>query len=165
VADVRSVLIQTEFAFESGLHRCPGRYPVLFASQAQSDIRKRLLYSIYVLDRLLALELGSPTMLSDTDIDVCLPGATEKHGPLQVDGQLVGNKRKRQSDVQAHLARSSSYGSPFGPGSGAHDRSNSVSGEAMRLRPAQAMIRISAISGRLMDTFNKSRKYRANGRE
>jgi hypothetical protein len=128
-------------------------------------MRKRLLYSIYVLDRLLALELGSPTMLSDTDIDVCLPGATEKHGPVQVDGPMVGNKRKRQSDVQPHLVRTVSYGSPFGAGSSAHDRSDGLSNEAMRLRPAQAMIRISAISGRLMDTFNKSRKYRANGRE
>lgn len=163
--DHRTVLTATELAFESGLHRCPGRYPVLFASQANSDMRKRLFYSIYVLDRLLALELGSPIMLSDTDIDVCLPGATEKHGPLQAEAQNAGHKRKRQADARPILDRSAPRGSPFGASvrGGAQDRSGEASNDATRLRPAQAMIRITAISGRLMDTFNKSRKYRASG--
>jgi len=161
------VLISIGLAFEAGLHRCPGRYPVLFASPAHSDMRKRLLYSIYVLDRLLALELGSPIMLSDTDIDVCLPGATEKHGPLQPNGQTAGHKRKRQADTLPDMNHSAAYSSPFGAGIGpsAYDRGGGTSSDAIRLRPAQAMIRITAISGRLMDTFNKSRKYRANGRE
>jgi hypothetical protein len=71
----------TELAYEAGLHRCPERYPQTFRTAPDRDLRKRVFYSLYVLDRLLSAEFGIPIMLSDTDIDTCPPGDRERHLP------------------------------------------------------------------------------------
>ncbi|KAK9778261.1 putative Transcription factor domain-containing protein [Seiridium cardinale] len=45
-------------------------------SAAEIELRHRLLWSIYVLDRMMATSLGLPTALNDENMDVPLPGLT-----------------------------------------------------------------------------------------
>ncbi|KIV97769.1 hypothetical protein PV10_01477 [Exophiala mesophila] len=66
---------------KAGLHRCPWRYPGL--TSLERDMRKRVIWSAYVLDRFLSQALGHPLGLQDADIDVCLPGTKELHEPMQ----------------------------------------------------------------------------------
>lgn len=63
-------------AFHLGLHRCPMRFPCFGAEEAQ--IRQRLFWSLYILDRHLSQSLGLPLGIRDDDIDVCYPN-DEKH--------------------------------------------------------------------------------------
>ncbi|KAJ6093401.1 transcriptional regulator family: Fungal Specific TF [Penicillium sp. IBT 16267x] len=68
--------IITRTAFHLGLHRCPGRFACF--SREEADIRRRLFWSIYSLERYLSQALGVPLSIRDDDIDVCYPGA-ERH--------------------------------------------------------------------------------------
>ncbi|KAF2971747.1 hypothetical protein GQX73_g1857 [Xylaria multiplex] len=63
--------------FLAGLHRCPVRYAEIVTDQA--DIRKRLFWCIYVLDRFLSQALGHPLGILDSDIDVCSLDGPELH--------------------------------------------------------------------------------------
>ncbi|KAJ5754032.1 uncharacterized protein N7511_008185 [Penicillium nucicola] len=75
----------TRTAFHLGLHRCPGRFSC-FTNQ-EVDIRCRLFWSIYSLERYLSQALGIPLSIRDDDIDVCYPG-TERHAsnvPRKID--------------------------------------------------------------------------------
>ncbi|XEV01349.1 hypothetical protein FSHL1_006636 [Fusarium sambucinum] len=65
--------------FLAGLHRCPRRYSQLSANEC--DIRKRLFWSIYVLDRYLSQALGHPLGIQDSDVDVCDLTGPELHHP------------------------------------------------------------------------------------
>ncbi|KAF4965521.1 hypothetical protein FSARC_6701 [Fusarium sarcochroum] len=65
--------------FLAGLHRCPCRYAQL--STDECDIRKRLFWSIYVLDRYLSQALGHPLGIQDSDVDVCPLMGPELHHP------------------------------------------------------------------------------------
>lgn len=56
---------------KSGYHRCPFRYPQLSADDR--EMRKRIFWSAYNLDRFLSQALGHPLGLQDSDIDVCQP--------------------------------------------------------------------------------------------
>lgn len=66
--------------YKSGLHRCPVRYSNLSANDR--DMRKRLFWSAYCLDRFMSQCLGHPLGIQDSDIDVCPPGQTELHEPV-----------------------------------------------------------------------------------
>jgi hypothetical protein len=66
----------TRTAFHLGLHRCPGRFSCF--SSEEVDIRCRLFWSIYSLERYLSQALGIPLSIRDDDIDVCYPGI-ERH--------------------------------------------------------------------------------------
>ncbi|KAJ5825017.1 hypothetical protein N7447_007357 [Penicillium robsamsonii] len=66
----------TRTAFHLGLHRCPRRFSCF--SSEEVDIRCRLFWSIYSLERYLSQALGIPFSIRDDDIDVCYPGA-ERH--------------------------------------------------------------------------------------
>ncbi|KAJ5542394.1 hypothetical protein N7461_008397 [Penicillium sp. DV-2018c] len=66
----------TRTAFHLGLHRCPSRFSCF--SSEEKDIRRRLFWSIYSLERYLSQALGIPLSIRDDDIDVCYPGA-EQH--------------------------------------------------------------------------------------
>lgn len=71
---VGGVIVRT--AFHLGLHRCPGRFSCF--SSEEVDIRRRLFWSIYCLERYLSQALGIPLSIRDDDIDVCYPGE-ERH--------------------------------------------------------------------------------------
>lgn len=48
-------------------------------SVVEGEIRKRIWWTIYVLDRSLALELGRPVVINDDDCDIALPAAVDDH--------------------------------------------------------------------------------------
>lgn len=179
-------------AFEAGLHRCPSRYPRLFVDPQTRELRKRIFYSIYVLDRLLSQALGSPLMLSDTDIDVCLPGAPEKHiahgaadahvGQMPGVSETISTVRFHAPSIPSVEKRGEppsgdpepSVSSPLPHGLARPTSHNDMSAvnvkpatpsNEIRLRAANSLVRIVAISGKLMEAFNKSAKYRADDRE
>ncbi|KAJ5115257.1 transcriptional regulator family: Fungal Specific TF [Penicillium alfredii] len=66
----------TRTAFHLGLHRCPGRFSCF--NDEEFDIRRRLFWSIYSVERYLSQALGMPLGIRDDDIDVCYPGI-ERH--------------------------------------------------------------------------------------
>lgn len=55
--------------FQIGLHRCPVRYASFTVEDIQ--LRKRLFWTVYCLDRHLCQSLGLPLGIRDDDIDVC----------------------------------------------------------------------------------------------
>lgn len=63
----------------AGLHRCPFRYKQLSTHDRQ--LRKRVFWCAYAIDRYLSQALGLPLGIQDSDIDVCLPAAREMHSP------------------------------------------------------------------------------------
>ncbi|KAG4434752.1 hypothetical protein IFR05_009778 [Cadophora sp. M221] len=85
--------------FHGGFHRCPCRYSQLSAHD--SDMRKRIFWSTYAIDRYLSQALGLPLGIQDSDIDVCIPGADELHRPvLQNQGSIT---KPATTDVSLHL--------------------------------------------------------------
>jgi hypothetical protein len=87
----------TRTAFHLGLHRCPRRYSC-FKSE-EIDIRCRLFWSIYSLERYLSQALGIPLSIRDDDIDVCYPGA-EMHA--SATGKFPDDRRLR---LLCHFAK------------------------------------------------------------
>ncbi|KAJ5636666.1 uncharacterized protein N7484_009979 [Penicillium longicatenatum] len=63
----------------AGLHRCPFRYSQLSSHDRQ--LRKRIFWCAYAIDRYLSQALGLPLGIQDLDVDVCLPAAPEMHSP------------------------------------------------------------------------------------
>ncbi|KFZ07975.1 hypothetical protein V501_06149 [Pseudogymnoascus sp. VKM F-4519 (FW-2642)] len=57
--------------FHLGLHRCPSRFKQF--TLADADMRRRLFWAIYSLERYLSQSLGLPLDLKDDDVDVCYP--------------------------------------------------------------------------------------------
>ncbi|KFZ15784.1 hypothetical protein V502_05417 [Pseudogymnoascus sp. VKM F-4520 (FW-2644)] len=57
--------------FHLGLHRCPSRFKQF--TLAEADMRRRLFWAIYSLERYLSQSLGLPLDLKDDDVDVCYP--------------------------------------------------------------------------------------------
>ncbi|KUM58676.1 hypothetical protein ACN42_g8470 [Penicillium freii] len=86
----------TRTAFHLGLHRCPRRFSCF--SSEEADIRCRLFWSIYSLERYLSQALGIPLSIRDDDIDVCYPDA-ERHSSTI---KSPGDRRLR---LLCHLAR------------------------------------------------------------
>jgi len=78
----------TRIAYHLGLHRCPSRFKQF--SSADVDIRRRLFWAIYSLERYLSQSLGLPLDLKDDDIDVCFP---DKELHLETDSRDVQSHR------------------------------------------------------------------------
>ncbi|KAK4614140.1 Transcriptional activator protein acu-15 [Fulvia fulva] len=70
-------VLLTKLLYHAGLHRCPYRYPQL--SNEDLELRERILWASYALDRYVCQALGIPVSLSDAEIDVCVPGKREIH--------------------------------------------------------------------------------------
>lgn len=90
----------TRTAFHLGLHRCPGRFACF--SSVEVDIRRRLFWSIYILERYLSQALGIPLTIRDDDIDVCYPGE-ERHASQSI--RLPGDRRLQLLSYLAKHAR------------------------------------------------------------
>jgi hypothetical protein len=164
----------SELVLEAGLHRCPCRYPTTFVTGADQELRKRLFYSVYVLDRFLSKQLGLPLLLRDVDIDVCLPGAMEIHGSgssqaVAETGQL-GLSRKRtmteaaDSPIPVHPSNPGErYEGSTGtstPASNFLGTRSKASVPTNRLLVAFSLAQLAGIMGRIMETFNGSRRWR-----
>jgi ribosomal protein L37AE/L43A len=72
-------------AQDLGLYSNLGSWPVI-----QGEMRRRTWWTIYVLDRLLASELGHPFSIQDNDCDVSLPVGMDDQF-IQDDGMMVPN--------------------------------------------------------------------------
>jgi hypothetical protein len=67
-------------AVQLGLHRCPARYASF--SRAEKELRQRIFWSLYTIDRFICQSMGLPLGINDDDVDVCFPNAE-----LHVDAQ------------------------------------------------------------------------------
>jgi hypothetical protein len=70
-------------ALQLGLHRCPARYTSFSADE--KEMRQRIFWSLYTLDRFICQSMGLPLGLSDDDVDVCYPTA-ESHADSPREG-------------------------------------------------------------------------------
>jgi len=89
--------------YHIGLHRCPLRYASL--TPQECEIRKRVFWSAYALDRHLSLALGDPNTFQDSDIDVCLSrngGEGEMH--RAVARELL-SEEEREHEMKLHFPR------------------------------------------------------------
>ncbi|PYH89801.1 hypothetical protein BO71DRAFT_453204 [Aspergillus ellipticus CBS 707.79] len=69
-----------------GLHRrCPGKRPKGGNTYLDRELRKRILWSAYMLDRYLSVMFGRPRLLHDEDIDQDLPEEVNDEDMLQDD--------------------------------------------------------------------------------
>ncbi|KAF2098932.1 hypothetical protein NA57DRAFT_20055, partial [Rhizodiscina lignyota] len=59
-------------ALHLGLHRCPARYSNF--NPEESQLRQRVFWSIYCIERMLCQSLGLPLDIQDDDVDVCYIG-------------------------------------------------------------------------------------------
>lgn len=164
-----------ELAYEGGLHRCPDRYRNTFTLSSVRQLRKRVFYSLYTLDRILSAEFGTPIMMHDSDIDTCLPGSVEKHcndhipdltGDLESGAvSVAGVKRKRVEKVVGSSCESVTSASvrEASPVLVPHEKES----EAVRFRllAANALSRMATMTGRAMEAFNKSLKHRTLDRK
>lgn len=111
----------TRMLYHLGLHRCPYRYVQL--PSGICNLRQRIFWSAYVLDRYLSQALGHPASISDIEIDTCIPGMKELHQPVrprdQPDATVSGGP---QNEIQAHL--------PKTPSSAGHKGGDTVTGGA-----------------------------------
>lgn len=58
-----------QMAFQLGLHRCPSRYQNF--PQSERQLRKRIYWSLYCLERYVCQAMGLPLTIRDEDADVC----------------------------------------------------------------------------------------------
>lgn len=70
--------IIVRLVLQMGFHRCPKRYSTF--SPAEADIRQRIFWSAYTIDKYLSQCLGLPITLRDDDCDVCFADQ-ERHSP------------------------------------------------------------------------------------
>jgi hypothetical protein len=82
----------------AGLHRCPFRYKQLSTHDRQ--LRKRIFWCGYAIDRYLSQALGLPLGIQDSDIDVCLPAAREMHSPGVQENQESSEKTKGSTSTE-----------------------------------------------------------------
>ncbi|KAH6723813.1 fungal-specific transcription factor domain-containing protein [Leptodontidium sp. MPI-SDFR-AT-0119] len=78
--------LAVRMSFHLGLHRCPVQYSTFPVQEAQ--LRQRIFWSIYCMDRYICIRLGVPLAIRDADTNVCFPGS-ERHGsgdPRSFDG-------------------------------------------------------------------------------
>ncbi|KAJ5503520.1 hypothetical protein N7463_006394 [Penicillium fimorum] len=85
----------------AGLHRCPFRYKQLSTHDRQ--LRKRVFWCAYAIDRYLSQALGLPLGIQDSDIDVCLPAAREMHSPRsQATESVNGSSALQHGNKEDH---------------------------------------------------------------
>jgi len=68
--------LASRMAFHLGLHRCPRRFSTFPPREA--ELRQRLFWSMYCIDRYICIRLGIPLAIRDADVDTCFP-TSERH--------------------------------------------------------------------------------------
>lgn len=147
--------VLVKLLFHGGFHRCPFRY--IQISRHDCEIRKRLFWSSYAIDRYLSQALGHPLGMQDSDIDVCIPGTEELHQPVPQSSSSIGDGRE---DARAHLPHGhpdsvqtpSDSGEQEGPTSRSARLKQSQSGEDVLAN----YVSYCRITGRALELFHKS---------
>ena len=115
----------------AGLHRCPFRYKELSSHDRQ--LRKRIFWCAYAVDRYLSQALGLPLGIQDSDVDVCPPGASEVHVP----GVLVHRPGKP-------------------PSKNGNQRSKDIEDQCKREAALASYVESGKLTGRALELFHKS---------
>ena len=140
--------------FHAGLHRCPLRYAQL--SPEDCEMRKRIFWSAYALDRHLSQSLGAPLTLHDSDIDTCLSGTRELHRP--VTREMMANVSR---EIILHMPSKDPWAGSAQPERHSTD-SNATSdlAEAEEKQRREAALRsyvqYGRLTGRVVEIFHKS---------
>jgi len=98
--------LAARMVFQLGLHRCPHR--TASAPDKEAELRKRLFWSIYCIDRYISIRLGTPLGIRSDEMGVCYPH-DEHHDRNGVDEHGKQQRRWHSSNVRAdkHRTRSS----------------------------------------------------------
>lgn len=146
--------IIVKLIYHAGLHRCPLRYAQL--SLEDCEIRKRIFWSAYALDRHCNLSLGDPNTIQDDDIDVCLSGR-ELHKAVARD-----HLDKPDQEIASNTA-----GSRAGPANASVSEdprlvSQGPEARQKELREAAltAFVRWGKLTGNIIEIFHKSINHR-----
>ena len=91
----------TRVMYHAGLHRCPCRYVQIPTEEC--DMRKRIFWTAYILDRYLSQALGHPLSIQDSEVDVCIPGLGEFHKRVHVRTPNPKSNSSGGDDVLNHL--------------------------------------------------------------
>lgn len=86
--------IAAHLTFQLRLNKCPSRSCSL--SDKEAELRKRLFWSVFCIDRYISIRLGNPSVISSEDIDVCYP-QSERHNQNQ--GDVSGKDWKNNSSA------------------------------------------------------------------
>ncbi|CAK7238387.1 hypothetical protein SEUCBS140593_010634 [Sporothrix eucalyptigena] len=95
-------------AIDLGLHR---RNAAMRRPSLNNELKKRLFWSCYNLDRQVSITLGRPFTISDRDIDVPLPLEVDE-AALEV-GIAAAQRRQRQQEQKKEAPRRTTTLSPF----------------------------------------------------
>ena len=150
--------IIVKLIYHAGLHRCPLRYAQL--SEADCDIRKRIFWTAYALDRHCSLSLGDPNTIQDNDIDVCLSGR-ELHKAVARD--LLEHP---EHEINLHRTDPSQRVGGLASGPVQDDpRVNTDAGPEARERSLReaaliSYVHWSKLTGRIIEIFHKSINHR-----
>ncbi|KAM0460612.1 hypothetical protein ACHAPV_004889 [Trichoderma viride] len=158
----------TRILYHCGLHRCPFRYVQL--PRDICDMRKRIFWSAYVIDRHLSQVLGHPLALNDEEIDVCLPGVPEVHNPAKPFQNIPASRPSAtEEDIQAYapvdhptFASMSSAGD-LTDGSTVGTQEGNINTDQLVYRPQSLgesilgfLVTYSRLLGQALDLFHKS---------
>ncbi|RDH33071.1 fungal-specific transcription factor [Aspergillus welwitschiae] len=141
----------------AGLHRCPYRYKELTTHDRQ--LRKRIFWCAYAIDRYLSQALGLPLGVQDSDIDVCSPNAPEIHIPGMynrshfVRSTSYAEQREHRSQLTSnqHLENTSPHAFS------AHSSSSAEEAQQNRRELAFASyVESGTLTGRALELFHKS---------
>jgi hypothetical protein len=116
--------------FQLGLHRCPHR---TLGPSKEAELRKRMFWSIYCIDRYICIRLGTPLGVRSDETDVCFPH-DEQHN------EDVGN----DAGVLPSLTWCNNH------------VANPVSERDDRLSLLEFLARHASIRGAIMENRNKS---------
>jgi hypothetical protein len=78
--------LSVRMAFQLGLHRCPHR--TNSAADKEIELRKRLFWSIYCIDRYICIRLGTPLGIRSDETDVCFPHDEHHSEPVREDAGM-----------------------------------------------------------------------------
>ncbi|PSN70342.1 hypothetical protein BS50DRAFT_632242 [Corynespora cassiicola Philippines] len=90
--------LAVRIAFQLGLHRCPTKMTGI--SVKEMELRKRLFWSIFCIDRYICIRLGIPLGIQSKDIDVCFP-----HEERHVTSEQITTERDDRLNLVDNLAR------------------------------------------------------------
>lgn len=121
----------------AGLHRCPFRYKELSSHDRQ--LRKRIFWCAYAIDRYLSQALGLPLGIQDSDVDVCPPGAHEVHFP--------GTSRAPLSSTGRSQSRATEPG---------HLNEGTEDQQRKRESALASYVESGKLTGRALELFHKS---------